>query len=56
VARGTPVKAIARELGLSPKTVSNHVQNVYAKIGVTTRSGATLFAIERGLLRPGSET
>ena len=56
VARGTPVKSIARELGISPKTVGNHLQNIYAKIGVTTRAGATLFAIESGLLRPGSET
>jgi hypothetical protein len=28
------------------------VQNVYAKTGVSTRAGATLFAMERGLLEP----
>jgi len=56
IALGSAVKAIARELGLSPKTVGNHVQNIYGKIGVSTRAGATLFAIEQGLLRPGAET
>jgi HD-GYP domain-containing protein (c-di-GMP phosphodiesterase class II) len=56
IAVGAPVKAIAREFGISPKTVGNHVQNVYAKIEVSTRAGATLFAIEQGLLRPGTKT
>ena len=34
------------------KTVDNHTQNVFAKIDVKTRGGATLFAIERGLCGP----
>jgi HD-GYP domain-containing protein (c-di-GMP phosphodiesterase class II) len=38
-------------LGISPKTVKNHVANVYAKIGVYSRAGAALFASEHGLLR-----
>ena len=49
IARGQSMKEIARALGISPKTVDNHTQNVYAKIGVKTRGGATLFAIEHGL-------
>jgi HD-GYP domain-containing protein (c-di-GMP phosphodiesterase class II) len=49
IARGQSMKEIARTLGISPKTVDNHTQNVYAKIGVKTRGGATLFAIEHGL-------
>ena len=56
VAAGRSNAQIPGTLFLSPKTVGNHVQNVYAKIGVTTRAGATLFAIDNGLLRPGSET
>jgi DNA-binding CsgD family transcriptional regulator len=44
------MKETARALGISPKTVDNHTQNVYAKIGVKTRGGATLFAIEHGLV------
>jgi HD-GYP domain-containing protein (c-di-GMP phosphodiesterase class II) len=49
IARGQSTKEIARALGISPKTVDNHTQNLYAKIGVKTRGGATLFAIEHGL-------
>jgi len=50
IARGQSMKETARALGISPKTVDNHTQNVYAKIGVKTRGGATLFAIEHGLV------
>ncbi len=53
VARGGTMKDIAGDLGLSPKTVDNHIQSIYAKIGVKTRGAATLFALEHGLLRPG---
>jgi DNA-binding NarL/FixJ family response regulator len=51
--RGGTTKEIGQELGLSPKTVDNHIQSIYAKIGVKTRGGATLFAMEHGLVRPG---
>jgi HD-GYP domain-containing protein (c-di-GMP phosphodiesterase class II)/DNA-binding CsgD family transcriptional regulator len=50
VARGGTNKAVGRELGLSPKTIDNHIQSIYAKLGVKTRGGATLFALEHGLL------
>jgi DNA-binding NarL/FixJ family response regulator len=53
LARGRSNKEIARELGLSPKTVDNHIQSIYAKLGLNTRGGATMFALERGFLRPG---
>ena len=43
------MKQIARALGVSPKTVDNHTQNIFGKIGVKTGGGATLFAIEHGL-------
>ena len=46
------MKEIARALGISPKTVDNHAQSIYAKVGVKTRGGATLFAIEHGLCGP----
>jgi HD-GYP domain-containing protein (c-di-GMP phosphodiesterase class II) len=52
IARGQSMKEIARNLGISPKTVDNHIQHLYAKIEVRTRAGATLFAIERGLTEP----
>jgi DNA-binding NarL/FixJ family response regulator len=53
LARGGANKEIARDLGLSPKTVDNHIQSIYSKLGVRTRGGATLFALEHGLLQPG---
>ncbi len=49
VARGQTMKEIGGSLGISPKTADNHIQNLYGKIGVRTRAGATLFAIEHGL-------
>ena len=52
LARGRTNRQIAGRLGISPKTVGHHVAHVYAKIGVSTRAGATLFAAERGLVAP----
>ena len=50
VARGLSIKEIGEGLNIAPKTVDNHLQHIYAKIGVTTRAGATLFAMEQNLL------
>jgi DNA-binding NarL/FixJ family response regulator len=50
IARGRVNKQVAAALGISPKTVGRHVEHIYAKAGVTTRAGATLFAMEHGLL------
>lgn len=36
-----------------PQRVGLRVQNAYAKIGVSTRAAATLFAIEHGLVAWG---
>jgi len=49
LARGLSNKDIARRLVLSPKTVGNHVEHVYAKIGVSSRAAASLFAVRHGL-------
>ena len=35
---------------ISPKTVANHVEHIYAKIGASTRATASLFAMQHGLL------
>ncbi len=50
VARQQSNKAIARSLGISPKTVERHVTHVYDKLGVISRAGATLHASENGWL------
>ncbi|HVL06990.1 MAG TPA: HD domain-containing phosphohydrolase [Acidimicrobiales bacterium] len=49
-ARGLSNKEIAARLVISPKTVGNHVEHIYSKIGVTSRAGAGLFAMQHGLL------
>jgi HD-GYP domain-containing protein (c-di-GMP phosphodiesterase class II) len=49
--RGMSNRAIADALVISPRTAEHHVQHVYAKIGVSTRAGAAMFAMEHGLLR-----
>lgn len=46
LARGLPNKGIARHLGISPKTVGNHVERIYMKLGVTNRAGAAMRAME----------
>jgi HD-GYP domain-containing protein (c-di-GMP phosphodiesterase class II) len=53
LARSLQTKQIARELGISIKTADRHIQNSYAKIGVSTRAAATLFAMEHGLVSWG---
>ncbi len=52
IARGNVNKQVAVALGISPKTVGRHIEHIYAKAGVSTRAGATLFAMEHGLLSP----
>ena len=53
LARGLQTKQVARALGISAKTADRHIQNAYRKIGVSTRAGATLFAMEHGLMAWG---
>jgi HD-GYP domain-containing protein (c-di-GMP phosphodiesterase class II) len=50
LARGLSNKEIAERLVISPKTVGNHVEHIYSKINASTRAGAGLFAMQRGLL------
>jgi HD-GYP domain-containing protein (c-di-GMP phosphodiesterase class II) len=52
VARGLTNRDIARRLVLSEKTVRNHVERTYAKIGATNRVGASLYALQQGLVAP----
>jgi HD-GYP domain-containing protein (c-di-GMP phosphodiesterase class II) len=50
LARGLANKEIARRLFISAKTVGNHVEHIYTKIGATSRAGASLFAQRHGLM------
>jgi HD-GYP domain-containing protein (c-di-GMP phosphodiesterase class II) len=53
-AAGLSMRQIARAMTISPKTVDGNLQRIYTKIGVSTRAGATLFALQHDLLRPGN--
>jgi ATP/maltotriose-dependent transcriptional regulator MalT len=50
VAAGNSNRAIAADLGISEHTVARHLQNLFAKLDVSSRSAATAFAFEHGLL------
>lgn len=54
--RGLSNRQIAERLVVSPKTVGRHLESIYSKIGVSTRVGATLFALEHGLLPQAAAT
>jgi HD-GYP domain-containing protein (c-di-GMP phosphodiesterase class II) len=49
-ARGLSNREIAERLGISRKTAANHVEHIYAKIDVSNRAQASLFAVRHGLL------
>jgi DNA-binding NarL/FixJ family response regulator len=49
VARGLTAKQVATRLGLSVRTVQNHLQNVMDKLQVHNRAGLVRYAIEAGL-------
>jgi HD-GYP domain-containing protein (c-di-GMP phosphodiesterase class II) len=50
LARGHTNKEIAKQLVVTPKTVSSHVQHIYTKLGVSSRARATHFATQHGLV------
>jgi DNA-binding NarL/FixJ family response regulator len=50
VAAGKTNRVIAHELYLSEKTVDRHLSNVFAKLGITSRTAATAYAYEHALV------
>ena len=50
VATGATNRAIATELFLSEKTVARHLSNIFTKLGLSSRSAATAYAYEHGLV------
>ena len=50
IARGASNRQVAQALGITAKTAGTHIEHIYAKIGASTRSTVTLFAMQHGLL------
>lgn len=51
MADGLIARAIAHRLGISPRTVGKHIENIYRKLDAHDRVNAVLRAQARGLLR-----
>jgi HD-GYP domain-containing protein (c-di-GMP phosphodiesterase class II) len=54
IARGASTRQVARALGITAKTAGTHIERIYTKTGASTRSTATLFAMQHGLLDSAS--
>jgi DNA-binding NarL/FixJ family response regulator len=50
IADGLTTREIAERLFISPKTADRHIQNIYTKIGTSTRATATRWAIDNGVV------
>ena len=50
VAAGKTNRVIAADLFLSEKTIARHLSNIFAKLGLSSRSAATAYAYEHGLV------
>ncbi|NNJ09841.1 LuxR family transcriptional regulator [Chloroflexales bacterium ZM16-3] len=50
VATGASNQQIAQQLSISANTVKVHLHNIFSKIGVVSRTEATVYAIRNGLL------
>jgi len=54
ISQGHSNKQVSVLLGISAKTAGTHVENIYAKIGTSSRAAASMYAVQHGLLPEGS--
>lgn len=50
--KGISAKEIARDSGVTHKTVRNHISNMYRKLGTASRAGLVIYAIKMGIVDP----
>jgi DNA-binding CsgD family transcriptional regulator len=55
VANGLTNAAIAESLGISPRTVTSHLDHIYGRLGIGSRAALTRWIVERGLIDPLGE-
>ncbi len=55
VARGYRNKQVARELGITLRTVESHLEHMFDKIGIQSRTELSMYAVAHGLVDPGKE-
>jgi DNA-binding NarL/FixJ family response regulator len=53
ITKGLANKAIARRLGISERTVENHLRGIFDKLGVSSRTEAAVVAMQRRLVAAG---
>jgi DNA-binding NarL/FixJ family response regulator len=56
VAQGKANKEIARQLGISERTVRTHVSSILGKLGLASRTQAALYALREGLVPATDQT
>ncbi len=47
---GSSNREIAKSLVVSGKTVEHHLEHIYSKLGVTSRTAASVYAVQHGLV------
>jgi DNA-binding CsgD family transcriptional regulator/pSer/pThr/pTyr-binding forkhead associated (FHA) protein len=50
VANGLTNAAVAEALGISPRTVTSHLDHIYGRLGIGSRAALTRWIVERGLV------
>lgn len=51
ICQGQSKKEVGQALGISPSTADHHVRHIYDKVGVSTRAGAAVFALQNNLFQ-----
>ncbi len=52
IGTGATTRSVAEVMGISPKTVENHKQRIFSKLGVQNQAHAVAVALRQGLLTP----